>query len=360
MSHNSFGNLLRFTTWGESHGEAIGCVVDGFPSGITIDTKFIQTKLNLRKPGQSKYTTQRKEKDEVKLLSGVFEGKSTGAPISMIIHNTDQRSKDYSDIKNKFRPGHADYTYFMKYKNYDYRGGGRSSARETAMRVAAGALAELLLKKYCRNKLKVTSAVIQIGNEKINDKSWNNSFINKNPFFSPDKTIVKKWEELILFHRKNGSSLGAIIEVRVSNCPVGIGEPIYQKLDSEISKAIMGINAVKGIEFGSGFNLVNLDGTNASDQMDLNKKNISFDTNHAGGVLGGISSGQDIVFRYVVKPTSSVLTEKKTITKNLRKTKIKTIGRHDPCVGIRAVPVGIAMTNFVLADLYLINKSKSL
>ena len=360
MSHNSFGNLLKFTTWGESHGEAIGCVVDGFPSGITIDTKFIQTKLNLRKPGQSKYTTQRKEKDEVKLLSGVFEGKSTGAPISMIIHNTDQRSKDYSDIKNKFRPGHADYTYFMKYKNYDYRGGGRSSARETAMRVAAGALAELLLKKYCRNKLKVTSAVIQIGNEKINDKSWNNSFINKNPFFSPNKTIVKKWEELILFHRKNGSSLGAIIEVRVSNCPVGIGEPIYQKLDSEISKAIMSINAVKGIEFGSGFNLVNLDGTNASDQMDLNKKNISFDTNHAGGVLGGISSGQDIVFRYVVKPTSSVLTEKKTITKNLKKTKIRTIGRHDPCVGIRAVPVGIAMTNFVLADLYLINKSKSL
>ena len=360
MSHNSFGNLLKFTTWGESHGEAIGCVVDGFPSGITIDTKFIQTKLNLRKPGQSKFTTQRKEKDEIKILSGVFEGKSTGAPISMIIHNTDQRSKDYSDIKNKFRPGHADYTYFMKYKNYDYRGGGRSSARETAMRVAAGALAELLLKKFCSNKLKVTSAVIQIGNEKINDKSWNNSFINKNPFFSPNKSILKKWEELILFHRKNGSSLGAIIEVRVSNCPVGIGEPIYQKLDSEISKAIMSINAVKGIEFGSGFNLVNLDGTNASDQMDLNKKNISFDTNHAGGVLGGISSGQDIVFRYIVKPTSSVLTEKKTITKNLRKTKIKTIGRHDPCVGIRAVPVGIAMTNFVLADLYLINKSKSL
>ncbi|MDC3146657.1 chorismate synthase [Alphaproteobacteria bacterium] len=360
MSHNSFGNLLKFTTWGESHGEAIGCVVDGFPSGITIDTKFIQTKLNLRKPGQSKFTTQRKENDEIKILSGVFEGKSTGAPISMIIHNTDQRSKDYSDIKNKFRPGHADYTYFMKYKNYDYRGGGRSSARETAMRVAAGALAELLLKKFCSKKLRVTSAVIQIGNEKINDKSWNNSFINKNPFFSPNKTIIKKWEELILFHRKNGSSLGAIIEVRVSNCPVGIGEPIYQKLDSEISKAIMSINAVKGIEFGSGFNLVNLDGTNASDQMDLNKKNISFDSNHAGGVLGGISSGQDVVFRYVVKPTSSVLTEKKTITKNLRKTKIKTIGRHDPCVGIRAVPVGIAMTNFVLADLYLINKSKSL
>ena len=358
MSHNSFGNLLKFTTWGESHGEAIGCVVDGFPSGITIDTKFIQTKLNLRKPGQSKFTTQRKEKDEVKILSGVFEGKSTGAPISMIIHNTDQRSKDYSDIKNKFRPGHADYTYFMKYKNYDYRGGGRSSARETAMRVAAGALAELLLKKFCSNKLKVTSAVIQIGNEKINDKSWNKSFINKNPFFSPNKTILKKWEELILFHRKNGSSLGAIIEVRVSNCPVGIGEPIYQKLDSEISKAIMSINAVKGIEFGSGFDLVKLDGTKASDQMYLNKKNISFDTNHAGGVLGGISSGQDIIASFAVKPTSSILNSRETINKKGKNTKISVRGRHDPCVGIRAVPIGEAMLACVILDHYMMNKAQ--
>ena len=239
MSHNSFGNLLKFTTWGESHGEAIGCVGDGFPAGIPIDTKYIQTKLDLRKPGQSKFTTQRKEKDEVNLLSGVFNGKSTGAAISMIIDNSDQRSKDYSEIKNKFRPGHADYTYFMKYKNYDFRGGGRSSARETAMRVAAGALSELLLKKISKNKIKVTSAVIQIGNEKIENSTWNNNFINKNPFFSPDKSILKKWEELILTHRKKGSSLGAVIEVRVSNCPVGIGEPIYQKLDSELSKACL-------------------------------------------------------------------------------------------------------------------------
>ena len=357
MSHNTFGNLLKFTTWGESHGKAIGCVVDGFPANIPIDLSYIQSKLDLRKPGQSKFTTQRKEKDLVDILSGVFKGKSTGSPISMIIYNEDQRSKDYSNIQNKFRPGHADFTYHMKYKNFDYRGGGRSSARETAMRVAAGALADLYLKKVA-NKLKITSAVIQIGNEKINSPKWNDSFINQNPFFSPNKSIIKAWKELILLHRKKGSSLGAIIEVRVKNCPAGLGEPIYQKIDSEISKAIMSINAVKGIEFGTGFNLVNLDGTNASDQMSYKNKKIIFDTNHAGGILGGISSGQDIIFRYIVKPTSSVLSEKNTITKSLKNTKIKTIGRHDPCVGIRAVPVGIAMTSFVIADLMLMFKSK--
>jgi chorismate synthase len=357
MSHNTFGNLLKFTTWGESHGKAIGCVVDGFPANIPIDLSYIQSKLDLRKPGQSKFTTQRKEKDLVDILSGVFKGKSTGSPISMIIYNEDQRSKDYSNIQNKFRPGHADFTYHMKYKNFDYRGGGRSSARETAMRVAAGALADLYLKKVA-NKLKITSAVIQIGNEKINNPKWDNSFINQNPFFSPNKSIINTWEELILLHRKKGSSLGAIIEVRVKNCPAGLGEPIYQKIDSEISKAIMSINAVKGIEFGTGFNLVNLDGTNASDQMSYKNKKIIFDTNHAGGILGGISSGQDIIFRYIVKPTSSVLSEKNTITKSLKNTKIKTIGRHDPCVGIRAVPVGIAMTSFVIADLMLMFKSK--
>ena len=359
MSHNTFGNLLKFTTWGESHGKAIGCVVDGFPANIPIDLSYIQSKLDLRKPGQSKFTTQRKEKDLVDILSGVFKGKSTGSPISMIIYNEDQRSKDYSNIQNKFRPGHADFTYHVKYKNFDYRGGGRSSARETAMRVAAGALADLYLKKVA-NKLKITSAVIQIGNEKIDSPKWNDSFINQNPFFSPNKSIIKEWEELILLHRKKGSSLGAIIEVRVKNCPAGLGEPIYQKIDSEISKAIMSINAVKGIEFGSGFNLVNLDGTNASDQISYKNKKIIFDTNHAGGILGGISSGQDIIFRYIVKPTSSVLSEKNTITKSLKNTKIKTIGRHDPCVGIRAVPVGIAMTSFVIADLMLMFKSKSI
>ena len=357
MSHNTFGNLLKFSTWGESHGKAIGCIVDGFPANIPIDLKYIQSKLDLRKPGQSKFTTQRKEKDQVDILSGVFNGKSTGSPISMIIYNEDQRSRDYSNIKNKFRPGHADFTYHVKYKNFDYRGGGRSSARETAMRVAAGALADLYLKKVA-NKLKITSAVIQIGNEKITRSNWNEGFINKNPFFSPNKSIIKIWEDLILLHRKRGSSLGAIIEVRVKNCPPGLGEPIYQKIDSEISKAIMSINAVKGIEFGTGFNLIDLDGTNASDQISYKNKKIVFDSNHAGGILGGITSGQEIVFRYIVKPTSSVLSEKNTITKNFKNTKIKTIGRHDPCVGIRAVPVGIAMTSFVIADLMLMQKSK--
>ena len=359
MSHNTFGNLLRFTTWGESHGKAIGCVVDGFPANIPIDLKYIQSKLDLRKPGQSKFTTQRKERDLVDILSGVFNGKSTGSPISMIIFNEDQRSKDYSNIQNKFRPGHADFTYHMKYINFDYRGGGRSSARETAMRVAAGALADLYLKKVAK-KLKISSAVIQIGTEKIDSPKWNEGLINKNPFFSPNKSIIKIWEELILLHRKKGSSLGAIIEIRVKNCPTGLGEPIYQKIDSEISKAIMSINAVKGIEFGTGFDLINLDGTNASDQISYKNKKIIFDSNHAGGILGGISSGQDIVFRYIVKPTSSVLSEKNTITKSLKNTKIKTIGRHDPCVGIRAVPVGIAMTSFVIADLMLMHKSKLL
>jgi len=359
MSHNTFGNLLRFTTWGESHGKAIGCVVDGFPANIPIDLKYIQSKLDLRKPGQSKFTTQRKERDLVDILSGVFNGKSTGSPISMIIFNEDQRSKDFSNIQNKFRPGHADFTYHMKYKNFDYRGGGRSSARETAMRVAAGALADLYLKKVAK-KLKISSAVIQIGTEKIDSPKWNEGLINKNPFFSPNKSIIKIWEELILLHRKKGSSLGAIIEIRVKNCPTGLGEPIYQKIDSEISKAIMSINAVKGIEFGTGFDLINLDGTNASDQISYKNKKIIFDSNHAGGILGGISSGQDIVFRYIVKPTSSVLSEKNTITKSLKNTKIKTIGRHDPCVGIRAVPVGIAMTSFVIADLMLMHKSKLL
>ncbi len=360
MSHNTFGNLLKFTTWGESHGEAIGCIVDGFPSNIKIDLKYIQNKLNLRKPGQSKYTTQRKEEDKVKILSGIFEGKTTGAPISFIIYNNDQRSKDYSDIKNKFRPGHADYTYWSKYKNYDYRGGGRSSARETAMRVAAGALSEILIKNTKFKKIKIDSAVIQIGSEKINNLKWDTKSINKNSFFSPDKKIIPIWEKLILDHRNQGSSLGAVIEVRISNMPANIGEPIYQKLDSELSKAIMSINAVKGIEFGAGFDIIEQDGLTSSDQMQIKNNKINFLSNNSGGILGGISSGQDIVFRYVVKPTSSVLNLKKTISKNKKNTTISTKGRHDPCVGIRAVPVGIAMTAFVLADLIMINNSKDL
>ena len=360
MSHNTFGNLLKFTTWGESHGEAIGCVVDGFPANIKIDVKYIQKKLDLRKPGQSKFTTQRNEDDKIKILSGVFEDKSTGSPISFIIYNTDQKSKDYSDIKNKFRPGHADYTYWSKYKNYDYRGGGRSSARETAMRVAAGAISEILIQNSKYKKIKIESAVIQIGSEKIDGSMWDSKIINKNPFFSPDKKMIPIWEKLILDHRKKGSSLGAIIEVRVSNMPVNIGEPIYQKLDSELSKAIMSINAVKGIEFGAGFNIVEQDGLTSSDKMEIKKNKINFLTNNSGGILGGISSGQDIVFRYVVKPTSSVLAKKETISKNKKNTTISTKGRHDPCVGIRAVPVGIAMTAFVLADLIMIDNSKKI
>jgi chorismate synthase len=358
MSHNAFGNLLKFTTWGESHGEAIGCVVDGFPSNIKIDLNYIQSKLNLRKPGQSKFTTQRKEDDTVKILSGIFEGKTTGAPISFIIHNNDQRSKDYTEIKDKFRPGHADYTYWSKYKNYDYRGGGRSSARETAMRVTAGALSEILIRNTKFKKIKIDSAVIQIGSEKISSLKWNTKLINKNSFFAPNNEIIPIWEKLVLKHRKQGSSLGAVIEVRVSNMPENIGEPIYQKLDSELSKAIMSINAVKGIEFGAGFNIVEQDGLTSSDQMQIKNNKINFLSNNSGGILGGISSGQDIVFRYVVKPTSSVLDPKQTISKNKKNTTISTKGRHDPCVGIRAVPVGVAMTAFVLADLIMINNSK--
>ena len=311
MSHNTFGNLLRFTTWGESHGEAIGCIVDGFPSNIKIDVEYIQGKLNLRKPGQSKFTTQRKEKDEIKILSGVFEGKSTGAPISFIIYNNDQRSKDYNSIKDRFRPGHADYTYWSKYTNYDYRGGGRSSARETAMRVAAGALSEILIKNSKYKKIKIESAVIQIGKDKIDNSKWDKNLINKNVFFAPNKKIIPIWEKSILEHRKKGSSLGAIIEIRISNMPRNIGEPIYQKLDSELSKAIMSINAVKGIEFGAGFDIVEQDGLTSSDDMEIRNNKVNFLSNNAGGILGGISSGQDIILRYVVKPTSSIVSQKK-------------------------------------------------
>ena len=286
MSHNSFGNLLKFTTWGESHGDAIGCVVDGFPAGIPIDTKYIQTRLDLRKPGQSKFTTQRKEKDEVNVLSGVFNGKSTGAPISMIIYNSDQRSKDYSEIKNKFRPGHADYTYFMKYKNYDYRGGGRSSARETAMRVAAGAIARKIIKNKIKNQVVITGALIQIGNHKINYDNWNNNFIPKNNFWSPDKEIIKIWENEIQTARKSGSSLGAIIEIRVKGLPAGLGEPIYEKIDSDIAKALMSINAVKGVEMGNGFSSVYETGISNVDEMRIKNKKPLFLSNNNGGVLG--------------------------------------------------------------------------
>ncbi len=350
MSSNSIGKLFSFSTWGESHGKAIGCVIDGAPSNIELSEKDIQPYLNKRKPGQSKYTTQRKEDDKIEILSGVFEGKTTGHPISLIIYNNDQRSKDYSEIREKFRPGHADYTYWKKYGIRDYRGGGRSSARETAMRVAAGAIARKVIWKKIGNQAKISGALIQIGNSKINYDNWNENFITENEFFCPDKKIITEWKNLIDNARKDGSSLGAIIEVRASGIPAGLGEPIYDKLDSDIAKALMTINAVKGVEIGNGFDSVNEDGKTNVDEMILNDGKPTFLSNNNGGILGGISSGQNIVSRFVVKPTSSITSERKTIDINLQETTISTKGRHDPCVGIRAVPVGEAMLATTIAD----------
>ena len=350
MSSNSIGKLFSFATWGESHGKAIGCLIDGVPSNIELNEKDIQPYLDKRKPGQSKYTTQRKEEDKVEILSGVFEGITTGHPISLIIHNTDQRSKDYSDIKDKFRPGHADYTYWKKYGIRDYRGGGRSSARETAMRVAAGAVARKVINKKIGNKPKIIGSLVQIGNSKIDYNNWDEKLISQNEFFSPDEKIIPKWKNLIDKARKDGSSLGAIIEIRASGIPAGLGEPIYDKLDSDIAKALMTINAVKGVEIGNGFNSVNENGKTNVDEMVIKNGEPLFLSNNNGGILGGISSGQDIICRFVVKPTSSIISERRTIDINFKETKISTKGRHDPCVGIRAVPVGEAMLATTIAD----------
>ena len=350
MSSNSIGKIFSFSTWGESHGKAIGCLIDGVPSNIELSEKDIQPYLDLRKPGQSKYTTQRKEDDKVEILSGVFEGKTTGHPISLIIYNNDQRSKDYSEIKDKFRPGHADYTYWKKYGIRDYRGGGRSSARETAMRVAAGAVARKVINQKIGNEFKITGALVQIGNSKINYDNWDDKNISKNEFFCPDKEIISEWKNLIDNTRKDGSSLGAIIEVRVSGIPAGLGEPIYNKLDSDIARALMTINAVKGVEIGNGFNIVNENGKTNVDEMIMKDGKPTFLSNNNGGILGGISSGQEIISRFVVKPTSSIISERRTIDVNLKETTISTKGRHDPCVGIRAVPVGEAMLATTIAD----------
>ena len=350
MSSNSIGKNFTFTTWGESHGKAIGCVIDGVPSNIRLGENDIQPFLDKRKPGQSKYTTQRKEEDKVEILSGVFEGLTTGHPISLIINNSDQRSKDYSDIKDKFRPGHADYTYWKKYGIRDYRGGGRSSARETAMRVAAGAIARKVISQKIGNESKITGALVQIGNSKINYNNWNDQHILENEFFCPDENIISEWKNLIDSARKDGSSLGAIIEVRASGIPAGLGEPIYDKLDSDIAKALMTINAVKGVEIGNGFDCVNENGKTNVDEMIMKDGKPFFLSNNNGGVLGGISSGQEIIARFVVKPTSSIISERRTIDVNLKETSISTKGRHDPCVGIRAVPVGEAMLATTIAD----------
>ena len=358
MSFNTFGKFFRFTTWGESHGPAIGCVVDGCPPNISIKEEDIQRELNKRKPGQSKFTTQRKEDDKVEILSGVFEGKTTGTPILMIIYNKDMKSRDYETIKDKFRPGHADFTYFKKYGIRDYRGGGRQSARETASRVAAGAIAKKVLEKKIGQKYKVIGAVTQLGILGCDVARWNDKEIGKNPFFCPDKKIIKLWEKYLLAIRKSGSSCGAIIEVRARGVPVGLGAPIYSKLDMDLASAMMSINAVKGVNIGSGMNSAQLTGEENSDEIISKGKNIKFKSNKAGGILGGISSGQEIIVSFAVKPTSSILTSRKTIDKFGKNTSISVKGRHDPCVGIRAVPIGEAMMHCVLLDHYLMNKAQ--
>ena len=358
MSFNTFGKIFRFTTWGESHGPAIGCIIDGCPPLIQLNEQDIQKELDKRKPGQSKFTTQRKESDRVEILSGVFKGKTTGTPISLIIYNEDMRSKDYESIKDKFRPGHADFTYFKKYGIRDYRGGGRSSARETASRVAAGAVAKKVLAKKLGKKFKISAAVTQLGILGCDTKKWDEKFIKKNPFFCPDKTMLKLWEKYLLSIRKAGSSCGAIIEVRADGIPAGLGAPIYSKLDSDIASAMISINAVKGVNIGSGMNSAQLSGEENSDEISQRKNRLKFGSNHAGGILGGISSGQQIVVSFAVKPTSSILKSRKTINQFGKNTTISVKGRHDPCVGIRAVPVGEAMLSCVLLDHYLMNKAQ--
>ena len=307
MSGSSIGEIFKVTTWGESHGEALGCVVEGVPPNIKLDEEYIQKFLDRRKPGQSKFTTQRKEEDKVKILSGTFEGKTTGTPISLIIYNKDQKSKDYNEIRDKFRPGHADYTYQMKYGIRDYRGGGRASARETAMRVAAGAIALKILGE----KVKIRGALIQLGINKICEENWNWNEINKNDFFCPDKKSVKNWENYLLKIRKDGSSVGAIIQITVSGVPVGLGEPVFSKIDALLAQGIMSIPAVKGVEIGNGFKSAELRGEENADEIIYKNKKIIFKTNNSGGTLGGISSGQDIIIKFVVKPTSSILKKKK-------------------------------------------------
>ena len=359
MSLNTFGKLFRFTSWGESHGAAIGCIIDGCPPRIPLSEKDIQKYLNERKPGSSKFVTQRKEDDKVTILSGVFEGKTTGTPIMLIIWNKDQKSKDYSDIKNKFRPGHADLTYFLKYGIRDYRGGGRSSARETASRVAAGAVARKVINHILKKDITIQGAVMQVGKLAINPRNFNWKEVRKNNFFSPDKKIVKVWEEYLTTTRKKGSSLGAKIIVNAKNVPAGLGEPVYGKLDAELASAMMSINAVKGVEIGSGNDSIELTGDQNSDELRIDKrKKITFSSNNSGGILGGISSGQDIDVSITVKPTSSILKSQKTINNKFKNTTISTKGRHDPCVGLRAVPIAEAMMACVLADQIMRNKAQ--
>jgi chorismate synthase len=347
MAGSGFGTLFRFTTWGESHGPAIGCVVDGVPSLLDLAPEDIQYWLDRRRPGQSKWTTQRQEPDRVEILSGVFEGKTTGTPVSLLIKNEDQRSKDYGDIAETYRPGHADFTYDKKYGIRDYRGGGRSSARETAMRVAAGAIA----RKILGDGIRVRGCMVQMGADAIDRDRFDDSFIEQNPFWCPDAAAAVRWESQLAAVRKAGSSIGAVIEVVATGVPAGLGEPVYDKLDADLAKAMMSINAVKGVEIGAGMAAATLSGEANADEIRIGPDGHPvFLSNQAGGILGGISTGQDIVVRFAVKPTSSILTPRRSITRSGTETEVMTKGRHDPCVGIRAVPVGEAMLAIVLAD----------
>ncbi|NBN64338.1 chorismate synthase [Pannonibacter tanglangensis] len=353
MSHNSFGHLFRFTTWGESHGPAIGCVVDGCPPLIPLTEADIQGFMDKRKPGQNRFTTQRQEPDQVKILSGVMideDGvqKTTGTPISLFVENTDQRSKDYSEIKDRYRPGHADYTYDAKYGIRDYRGGGRSSARETAMRVAAGAVARKIIPGVT-----IRGALVQMGPHRIDRAAWDWAEVDNNPFFCPDAKMAAFYAEYLDGIRKAGSSVGAVIEVVAEGVPAGLGAPLYGKLDQDIASALMSINAVKAVEIGNGFDAASLTGEDNADEMRAGDGAPLFLSNNAGGILGGISSGQPIVARFAVKPTSSILNLRQSVTRQGEEVDVMTKGRHDPCVGIRAVPVGEAMLACVLADHFL-------
>jgi chorismate synthase len=355
MSGNSIGQLFRVTSFGESHGPAIGCIVDGVPPRLPLGEEDIQVYLDRRRPGQSRFTTQRQEPDRVKILSGVFEGVTTGTPIGLLIDNEDSRSKDYGAIKDLFRPGHADYTYLSKYGLRDYRGGGRSSARETATRVAAGAIA----RKVLGPDVAIRGALVQVGPLAVDRTRWDWNEIENNPFWCPDSAMAAQWETYLDDIRKNRSSVGAVIELVVSGIPAGLGAPVFDRLDADIAKALMSINAVKGVEIGAGFGAAALTGPENADRMRAGDGETPvFLSNHAGGVLGGISSGQDIVARFAVKPTSSLPQPLETVNTKGENAEVTTLGRHDPCVGIRAVPVGEAMIACVLADHLLRHKAQ--
>jgi chorismate synthase len=355
VSHNSFGHLFRVTTWGESHGPAIGCVVDGCPPRISLSEADIQPWLDRRRPGQSRFTTQRQEPDLVRILSGVFEGLTTGTPIALQIGNVDQRSKDYGEIAERFRPGHADLTYELKYGIRDPRGGGRSSARETAMRVAAGAVARLVLGAGVR----IRGALVQLGPHGIDRARWDWEAVAANPFFCPDPVAAAAWEEYLDGVRLAGSSCGAVIELVADGVPPGLGAPVYAKLDADLAAALMGINAVKGVEIGDGFATAALSGEANADEMHMRDGEVVFGSNHAGGILGGISNGQPVIARFAVKPTSSILASRASVDRQGREVELVTKGRHDPCVGIRAVPVGEAMVACVLADHLLRHRAQN-